>query len=158
MVRSFLRSKSDFHTLRVWRLLSKLLTEFCLDIFFSSCGPFPLPYIAFTLRVMEKKKIPMKCKAKTDVLTPSFLSLSRAPFRKSMATSSFSSSHWMTKGSNHLRDEEHCSAEQSHHRCKAVLTAVAHYLSETSADIRTETQFSHSGFSDTEVRLLDAWL
>lgn len=35
-------------------------------------------------------------------LTPSFLSLSRAPLRKSMATSSFSSSHWITKGSNHL--------------------------------------------------------
>jgi len=36
------------------------------------------------------------------IITPSFLSLSRAPWRKSRDTSSFSSNHWMTNGSNHL--------------------------------------------------------
>lgn len=33
-------------------------------IFFSSCGPSPLPYIAFTLRVMEKKKFRWNVKLK----------------------------------------------------------------------------------------------
>lgn len=42
------------------------------------------------------------------LLTPSFLSRSSAPCRKSRDTSSFSSNHWMTKGSNHL--EENSSA------------------------------------------------
>lgn len=37
-------------------------------------------------------------------LTPSFLSLSKAPCKKSRETSSFSSSHWMTNGSNHLQN------------------------------------------------------
>lgn len=41
-----------------------------------------------------------------DTLTPSFLSRSSAPLRKSMATSSFSSSHWMTNGSNHLKEKK----------------------------------------------------
>lgn len=36
-------------------------------------------------------------------LTPSFLSRSSAPCRKSRDTSSFSSNHWITKGSNHLQ-------------------------------------------------------
>lgn len=40
--------------------------------------------------------------APRPVHTPSFLSLSSAPCRKSRDTSSFSSSHWMTKGSNQL--------------------------------------------------------
>lgn len=35
-------------------------------------------------------------------LTPSFLSLPSAPWRNSIDTSSFSSSHCITKGSNHL--------------------------------------------------------
>lgn len=38
------------------------------------------------------------------LLTPSFLSRSSAPCRKSRDTSSFSSNHWMTKGSNHLEE------------------------------------------------------
>lgn len=38
-------------------------------------------------------------------LTPSFLSLPNAPWRNSMDTSSFSSSHCMTKGSNHLQNK-----------------------------------------------------
>lgn len=37
------------------------------------------------------------------MLTPSFLSLSSAPWRNSIETSSFSSSHCMTNGSNHLK-------------------------------------------------------
>jgi hypothetical protein len=44
--------------------------------------------------------------AGSSLLTPSFLSRSRAPCRKSRDTSSFSSSHWMTKGSNHLEQTQ----------------------------------------------------
>lgn len=44
--------------------------------------------------------VPIGC----PVLTPSFLSLSSAPCRKSRDTSSFSSSHWITKGSNQLEE------------------------------------------------------
>lgn len=40
------------------------------------------------------------------VLTPSFLSLSRAPCRKSLDTSSFSSNHMMTNGSNQLQKKK----------------------------------------------------
>lgn len=43
------------------------------------------------------------------VVTPSFLSLSRAPCRKSLDTSSFSSNHMITKGSNQLQEEERTS-------------------------------------------------
>lgn len=43
-------------------------------------------------------------------LTPSFLSRSSAPCRKSRDTSSFSSSHWITKGSNQL-EERHVPGE-----------------------------------------------
>lgn len=39
-------------------------------------------------------------------LTPSFLSLSKAPCRKSLDTSSFSSNHMTTNGSNQLQDKE----------------------------------------------------
>ncbi len=42
-------------------------------------------------------------KAREINLTPSFLSRSRAPCKKSRDTSSFSSNHWMTNGSNHLQ-------------------------------------------------------
>lgn len=40
----------------------------------------------------------------SPVHTPSFLSRSSAPCRKSRDTSSFSSSHWITKGSNQLEE------------------------------------------------------
>lgn len=40
------------------------------------------------------------------IVTPSFLSLSRAPCRKSLDTSSFSSNHMITNGSNQLQKEK----------------------------------------------------
>lgn len=45
-------------------------------------------------------------RATMTVVTPSFLSLSRAPCRKSLETSSFSSNHMMTNGSNQLQKEK----------------------------------------------------
>ncbi len=48
----------------------------------------------------------IEAKYQCEKLTPSFLSLSRAPLRKSIATSSFSSNHWITNGSNHLQREK----------------------------------------------------
>lgn len=44
----------------------------------------------------------------SPVHTPSFLSRSSAPCRKSRDTSSFSSSHWITKGSNQLEERATC--------------------------------------------------
>lgn len=60
-------------------------------------------------------------------VTPSFLSLSRAPCRKSLETSSFSSNHMMTNGSNQLENKRnkksqpepvaHCVECRSRNRC-----------------------------------------
>lgn len=55
------------------------------------------PHISCLLRGEKRKWI-----LALPELTPSFLSLPSAPWRNSMDTSSFSSSHCMTKGSNHL--------------------------------------------------------
>lgn len=55
------------------------------------------PHISYLLRGEKRKWI-----LALPELTPSFLSLPSAPWRNSMDTSSFSSSHCMTKGSNHL--------------------------------------------------------
>lgn len=56
------------------------------------------PHISYLLRGEKGNRIPA-----LSGLTPSFLSLPSAPWRNSMDTSSFSSSHCITKGSNHLQ-------------------------------------------------------
>lgn len=48
----------------------------------------------------------------SDLHTPSFLSLSRAPCRKSKETSSFSSSHCITNCSNHLQGRKDSKLQQ----------------------------------------------
>lgn len=69
----------------------------------SSQGQFLFPnWISMDHRVSEATVGRLEALQSVSFLTPSFLSRSKAPCRKSRDTSSFSSSHWMTKGSNHL--------------------------------------------------------
>lgn len=65
------------------------------------------PHISCLLRGEKRKWI-----LALPELTPSFLSLPSAPWRNSMDTSSFSSSHCMTKGSNHLEKKINMSPSQ----------------------------------------------
>ena len=84
---------------------------------------------AFSLLKQQQAPVRMpgsifyKWKVKIKAITPSFLSLSRAPWRKSLDTSSFSSNHMMTNGSNQLQNEkknvhrecfEYCSRKSVH--------------------------------------------
>lgn len=73
--------------------------------------------------------------------TPSFLSLSRAPCRKSRETSSFSSSHWITKGSNHLHMNRSLDLNVTFMRSVCVCACMCEKI--------TGTGVTHAGYSGT---------